>query len=107
VNTFKEYTRKKGVARHKRDNIGVSNATNPNMKHAADVVPVCHRVDNNAVQEFEQLKRMQRGTKTINLQKARKLKDQFKLKGFSGVLGNTGIQLAPHQESGFFVLIKR
>ena len=69
-------------------------------------VPEYCKSDNNAVQEFEALKRMNSGTKTINLAKARKLKDQFKLSEFKGTLGNTGIHLAPHHEPGFFTLTK-
>jgi hypothetical protein len=49
---------------------------------------------------------MTSGTKTITLLKARKLKDQFNLSEFKGKLGNTGIYLSPHHESGFFTLTK-
>ena len=69
-------------------------------------VPEYCKTDNNAVQEFEALKRMNNGTKTINLAKARKLKDQFKLNELKGTLGNTGIHMTPHHEPGFFTLTK-
>ena len=69
-------------------------------------VPEYCKHDNNAVQEFETLKIMNKGTKIINLAKARKLKDQFKLSDFKGTLGNTGIHLTPHYKPGFFTLTK-
>jgi hypothetical protein len=69
-------------------------------------VPKCHRADNNSVQEFESLKQMPKGTKTINLAKARKLQAKFNLRDTRGTLGNTGIFLAPHHEPGFFTLTK-
>ncbi len=73
--------------------IGLDPSSHP--KSPGKFVPDMWKSDNNTVQEFEQLKKMNRGVKTINAAKAQKLKSLFKLYG-SGKLGNTGISLLPH-----------
>lgn len=70
-------------------------------------VPDMWKSDNNAVQEFEQLKKMQSGQKIINAAKANKLRKQFPVKD-TGMLGNTGIQLTQHpSQPNSFILIKK
>lgn len=118
MNSFKDHYskfRKDGTSvnrRHMRDTVGVSNATNPDMKHAGDVVPVVHRTDNNAVQPFEELKRVNSGIKHITSAHVRKLADQF---GFNipaqaneeVKCGNTGISVTKHPtKEGFYILQK-
>ena len=109
MNTFKDHYRKfnkktgeRVVKRHE----GIILPPSVSTKHAGDVVPVSHRADNNAVQEFEQLKRMNSGTKIIGALKAKKLKDMYNIKSDSGKLGNTGILIQPHQKHGFYLLQK-
>lgn len=106
MNSFKDHYRKfnkktgEAVKRRHVDSMFANAAVRP--------VPKAHRTDNNIIAEFESLKRKEKGTPpaTINLAKARKLQAQFNLKEPRGMLGNTGIFLAPHHESGFFTLTK-
>jgi hypothetical protein len=100
------FNKKTGEARQHRHMADIIPDVNSHSATGGKTVPEYCKSDNNAVQEFEALKRMNSGTKTINLAKARKLKDQFKLSEFKGTLGNTGIHLAPHHEPGFFTLTK-
>jgi hypothetical protein len=107
---FERYTphfnKKTGEARQHRHMANVIPDVSTHSATGGKTVPEYCKSNNNGVQEFEALKAMNRGTKTINLAKARKLKDQFNLKEFKGTLGNTGIHLAPHHEPGFFILTK-
>jgi hypothetical protein len=115
VNSFKQFVsevfnphinKKTGVARQHRHMANIIPDVDSHSATGGKTVPEYCKHDNNSVQEFETLKTMNKGTKTINLAKARKLKDQFNLSEFKGTLGNTGIYLAPHHESGFFTLTK-
>jgi hypothetical protein len=74
VNTFKDHYRKfnkKTGERVKKRHEGVILTPGVDSKHSGDVVPVSHRSNNNAVQEFEQLKRMNSGMKVIGALKAK------------------------------------
>jgi len=115
VNSFKQFVaevfnphfnKKTGEARQHRHMADIIPDVSTHSASGGKTVPEYCKTDNNAVQEFETLKTMPHGTKTINLAKARKLKDQFNLSDFKGALGNTGIHLAPHHEPGFFTLTK-
>ena len=108
MNSFKDHYRKfnKDGERVTKRHEGLILSPTMDTKHAGDVVPVSHRANNNNVQEFEALKRLAHGTKTINQAKALKLKQQFNLKDFIGTLGNTGISMQPHQTSGLYILQK-
>lgn len=101
------FNKKTGEARKHRHMADIVPDVNTHSATGGHTVPEYCKTDNNAVQEFESLKKMPSGIKTINLAKARKLKDQFKLNDFNGTLGNTGIFLSPHHESGFFTLTKK
>lgn len=115
MNSFKQFVaevfnphfnKKTGEARQHRHMADIIPDVSTHSASGGKTVPEYCKTDNNAVQEFETLKTMPHGTKTINLAKARKLKDQFNLSDFKGALGNTGIHLAPHHEPGFFTLTK-
>jgi hypothetical protein len=115
VNSFKDFfnevfnphiNKKTGELRKHRHMADIIPDVSTHSATGGKTVPEYCKSNNNAVQEFEALKRMNSGTKTITLLKARKLKDQFKLSDFRGNLGNTGIFLAPHHEPGFFTLTK-
>ena len=114
MNSFKDHYSKinkngEFVKRRHIDSNFSNNAVNPNMKHAAVIVPKAHRANNNAVEEFEQLKRANSGTKIISSLKAKKLMspDMFNITSGSGNLGNTGIHIAPHpQKPNTYVLTK-
>lgn len=100
------FNKKTGEARQHRHMADMIPDVNSHSATGGKTVPEYCKHNNNAVQEFETLKTMNNGIKTITLAKARKLKDQFKLSDFKGTLGNTGIYLAPHHEPGFFTLTK-
>ena len=89
--------------RHMADNI-------PDVAtHSASggkTVPEYCKADNNAVQEFESLKKQNSGVKYINRIKASKLANSFNLKNMSGKLGNTGISLRPHTTPNMYILQK-
>jgi hypothetical protein len=118
VNSFKDHYRKfrkdgTAVKRRHVDSMFTSNATDPNMKHANDIVPVCHRANNNAVQPFEELKRVGRGSKPITGVQANTLAKQF---GFNipsqaneeVKCGNTGISMTLHPTNpNSYLLYKR
>jgi len=109
VNTFKDHYRKfnkKTGERVKKRHEGVILTPGVDSKHSGDVVPVSHRSNNNAVQEFEQLKRMNSGMKVIGALKAKQLFKQFNSTRGDGKLGNTGITIKPHTKPGFFLLKK-
>lgn len=55
-------------------------------------VPDMWKSDNNAVEEFESLKKAPSGQKLINYKKAAKLRTKFPLQK-DGKLGNTGISM--------------
>jgi hypothetical protein len=100
------FNKKTGQARLHRHMADMIPDVDTHSATGGKTVPEYCKSNNNSVQEFESLKTMNSGTKIINLNKARKLKDQFKLNEFKGTLGNTGIHLAPHHKSGFFTLTK-
>lgn len=100
------FNKKTGEARQHRHMADMIPDVNSHSATGGKTVPEYCKHDNNTIQEFEALKKMTSGTKTITLLKARKLKDQFNLSEFKGKLGNTGIYLSPHHESGFFTLTK-
>ena len=109
MNTFKDHYRKvnkKTGERVKKRHEGTILTPGVNSKHSGDVVPVSHRSNNNTVQEFEQLKRMNSGTKVIGALKAKQLFKQFNIVKGEGRLGNTGIAIHPHTKPGFFLLKK-
>ena len=101
------FNKRTGEARQHRHMADIVPDVNSHSATGGKTVPEYCKHNNNTVEEFESLKKpMNKGTKTITLAKARKLKDQFNLSEFKGTLGNTGIYLAPHHESGFFTLTK-
>ena len=115
MNTFKDFfterfnphfNKKTGEFRQHRHMADVIPDVDTHSASGGKTVPEYCKTDNNAVQEFEALKRMPKGTKTITLAKAQKLKQEFNLSDFKGTLGNTGIYLAAHHEPGFFTLTK-
>ena len=116
MNSFKQFVsevfnphinKKTGEARQHRHMANIIPDVSTHSATGGKTVPEYCKSDNNTVEEFEQLKRPGiKGPKTINLAKARKLKDQFNLSDFKGTLGNTGIHMAPHHEPGFFTLTK-
>lgn len=115
MNSFKQFVaevfnphinKKTGEARQHRHMANIIPDVSTHSASGGKTVPEYCKADNNAVQEFETLKGMPKGTKTINLAKARKLGQQFNLSELKGTLGNTGIHMAPHHEPGFFILTK-
>jgi len=100
------FNKKTGEARQHRHMADIIPDVSTHSATGGKTVPEYCKHDNNAVQEFESLKKMNSGAKIITAAKAQKLKDQFKLSNLPGTLGNTGISLTPHSKPGFFVLTK-
>lgn len=100
------FNKKTGEARQHRHMTDIIPDVNSHSATGGKTVPEYCKNNNNAVQEFETLKTMNNGTKTITLAKARQLGTQFNLKELKGTLGNTGVYLAPHHEPGFYTLTK-
>ncbi len=93
MDNFKDYFNLKSIEPTKKRHmhpVGRDPMSYP--KTPGKFVPDMWKTDNDAVQEFESLKRAPSGKKLINYKKAAKLRIKFPLK-HDGKLGNTGITM--------------
>ena len=105
---FKDYYNAKSVEPVKKRHmhpIGRDPSSHP--KSPGKFVPDMWRSNNNTVNEFEYLKNVESGVKTINKAKADKLCKQFSITSMPGTLGNTGITIAPHPSSSLSFMLKK
>jgi hypothetical protein len=107
VNSFKDFFGIKSVEPVKKRHmhpIGRDPMSHP--KTPGKFVPDMWKSDNDAVPEFEALKKASSGKKLINYKKAAKLRTKFPLKK-DGKLGNTGISMVQSpNDSKVFILQK-
>jgi hypothetical protein len=106
VNNFKSHFSQKTNDFKKRRHMGLGPDVSTHSATGGKFVPQMWKANNNSVQEYEALKRMESGEKIINSAKAAALKKLHPVSQ-EGKLGNTGISLLPHPtQQGSFILKK-